>query len=1289
MLPHLSILFNDKNKSPQLRVHLNMPVRIPKSRDSITNVSTIPKTSIIKRLSCCLLLIFTMPMSAAAACPQGLDKLETVAERSDFTETSKYLDVLNFVDQCSSADHVNRYDFGESVEGRAMVGMLIANPPYSLEKKTNPTSAEDSDDSRLRILLLGNIHSGECAGKEALLAMLRELAADPNHPWLEDCVILIAPNYNVDANERIGLGQRPGQIGPEKGMGQRENAMQLDLNRDFVKLESPEARALIRLIDDFNPHMFIDCHTTNGSRHQYVLTYDIPHNPTTPQAIRDYLRYNMMPQVTRRLEDQGRLTFFYGNFSRDNSRWTTYGHEPRYSTEYVGLRGRLGILSEAYSYATYQDRISGTDAFVRECIEHVRENSDDIKQLLDLPHPQPDELVHLNSTLKALPKKYRIKGFDGDNKKDYEVDFFGVYEPITSVTLPTAYVIPRELGFVAERLKMHGVQIETLQDGEQPKGKAYRISAIEKSPRSFQKHNMVRLEVGAECEEIELPKQGYVVRTGQPLGRLVSYMLEPETNEGLVTWNFLDPWLKVGDLYPILRLETETYQSKPVNEIKPNGQLRLSDIFGPDKVPLNDLSLNQVQWLSDGTSYSVEKNGRRLAVDAATGSEKRLPLPFDVSDVAAAMKWVDGPSQQEISQIISEGISLRGPNQTLFLLPFNDQFFVYDSTKKKAIRLGATDEDSGLAELAELNPAGTQVAYVQGNNLILLPAVDATPLMITKDGSPTLLNGKLDWVYQEELYGRGNFKSFWWSPDGASLAFLKIDESPVHPYTVTDHIPVRSRLEVTAYPKAGDPLPLVSLGIYDLNSQATQWVEFNDNAPEALNERLISRVTWEPNSQSILVQIQNRIQSWLDLVRVNAATGKADVLFRDQTEAWITSPGDPIFLQDGSFLWLSPRSGYNAIYRHNSDGSESMKLTNGNWEVRDLFGINESKGYVYFSGSPDSPTSVLPMRAKLDGSEVNLLADRDGSFSVKFNANFDWFLAEHSTADSQDEILLFDDDGRFIRNVIPRDEAYLTSLAIAPPEFLQIPIGEEESNGTLDAMLIKPLNFDSDKKYPVVVHVYGGPQAPRVRDRFGGQTYLWHQYLAQQGFVVFVVDNRSCSYTSAKQVWPIYRDLARRELADLEWATNWLISNHDWVDSDRLGLWGWSYGGYMTAYALTHTDLFHCGISGAPVTDWRNYDAIYTERYMDTPQANPQGYEASSVIPVAKDLQGNLLLIHGTIDDNVHISNTLQFVKALQKAGKQFELMVYPENRHAVRDPEQRLHLYQLMTDFLKRNLQP
>ncbi len=1239
----------------------------------------------------------------------AISDLQTVAESSDYTATSQYRDVLEFVDRCCDASHVTRYDFGESVEGRAMVATIIANPPFqpdwlqaSDRGTADPAGNKPADpsllDPRLRILLLGNIHSGECAGKEALLAMLRELAVDPEHSWLADCVVLIVPNYNVDANERVGLDQRPGQIGPSQGMGQRENAMQLDLNRDFCKMESPEARALVKLVNDFDPHMFIDCHTTNGSRHQYVLTYDTPHNPTTPTQIRDYLRNNMMPQVTRKLEDRGVLTFYYGNFSRDNTQWSTYGHEPRYSTEYIGLRGRLGILSEAYSYATYRDRIAATRAFVGECIEHVRDNADDVKQLLTGAHmnPQPGELVHVDSQMVAFPEKVTIRGWDGQDKRDYEVTFLGDYKPVTSVTLPEAYALPPEMSRLVERMQRHGVEISRLSGAKETNGstgqpakvpgKAYQVKTISRSARPFQKHNMVKLEVAANLTDVQIPADSFIIRTRQPLGRLVSYMLEPETNEGLVTWNFLDRWLQEGQPYPIYRIETDLFSTQIVDQVEPGGRLKLSDIFGPEKLDLPDVTLDQVPWSEDGGSYFVEKNGRRVRVDAASGGETRIALPFDTAVLAAALREIDGPNRAELLRLLNEGIPLRGAEQTLFLMGSGVDTFVFDSVSQQAIRLGTK---ASPAELAELNPAGNAIAFVQDHNLMLLRDIAADPIPLTSDGSTTVLNGKLDWVYQEELYGRGNFKGFWWSPQGDAVAWLRTDESPVPFYTVMDHIPVRGQQEVTAYPKAGDPLPRVNLAIHRLESGQTVSAQLPEVSPEPLNEHLISRVTWEPSGKSLLVQVQNRIQSWLDLCRCQADSGELTVLFRDETPAWIETPGDPVFLADGSFLWLSPRSGQRAIYGYSQEGIQLTRLTNVAWEVRELLGCDEKNGWVYFTGCPERPTQVAVLRVKLDGSNLSSLTQLPGTLNAKFNRDYSYFLVEQSTATQPDELLLCEAGGTVIRHVIPNRDDRLGHLAIADPEFFQIPIGEEDNQGTLDAMLIKPVDFQADKKYPVLVHVYGGPQAPRVRNRFGGQSYLWHQYLAQQGLVVLIVDNRSSSFRSTQQVWPIYRDLARRELADIDWAVAWLTQYNGWVDPDRIGIWGWSYGGYMTAYALTHSKLYRCGIAGAPVTDWRNYDAIYTERYMDTPQANPDGYQASSVLNAAENLQGRLLLIHGTVDDNVHLSNTLQLAKALQTAGHPFELMVYPENRHAVRVPEQRLHLHQLMTDFLKRNLQP
>ena len=278
---------------------------------------------------------------------------------------------------------------------------------------------------------------------------------------------------------------------------------------------------------------------------------------------------------------------------------------------------------------------------------------------------------------------------------------------------------------------------------------------------------------------------------------------------------------------------------------------------------------------------------------------------------------------------------------------------------------------------------------------------------------------------------------------------------------------------------------------------------------------------------------------------------------------------------------------------------------------------------------------------------------------------------------------LYSSDGSFKQKLNVSSDDRWKFTGMTEPEFLTV---NAKNNQPLDAMIIRPPGFDPNKKYPVLIHVYSGPQAPTVRNRFGNEWTMWHQMLAQQGVVIWSCENQSASYRSAKNAWPIHRDLGRNELADIELGIEWL-KQQSWVDADRIGIWGWSYGGYMASYALTHSKSFKLGIAGAPVTDWRNYDTIYTERFMGLPQDNPEGYDASSVVKAAADLSGKLLIIHGSIDDNVHLSNTMQLALALQNAGKQFDLMIYPQNRHAIRKTDQAAHLRKLMYDFVMENL--
>jgi dipeptidyl-peptidase-4 len=440
-------------------------------------------------------------------------------------------------------------------------------------------------DHRLVILVLGNIHSGECCGQEALLQMLRELCLNPDHPWLKDLVLIFVPNYNADGNERRARTNRPGQVGPVEGMGQRANAQGFDLNRDYVKLESPEARALIRLMNEWDPHAFIDCHTTDGSWHRYQLTYDVQHNPAADRPLGECLHERMMPAVARKLQARKIDTFYYGNFNEDNSRWYTYGHEPRYGLDYMALRGRIGILSEAYAYITFRERIEATHAFVGECLTYFANHARPVAQLCEQARrravqagqePRADDLVPIRSRLAAFPNPLVVKGYDPPRRprvkledivpgvrpdppgkpRDYRVQFLGRFEPTRSVRRPFAYLLPPRLKEVVAKLRQHGIAIEELQEEQTLEVEVYRCQKVEQASRSFQKHRLVTAQMASRTEKRTIPRGTHVVKVGQPLGNLLIYLLEPESDDGLATWNFLDAELKEGKDYPILRLLT-------------------------------------------------------------------------------------------------------------------------------------------------------------------------------------------------------------------------------------------------------------------------------------------------------------------------------------------------------------------------------------------------------------------------------------------------------------------------------------------------------------------------------------------------------------------------------------------------------------------------------------------------------------------------------------------------------------------------------------------------------------
>lgn len=1237
--------------------------------------------------------------------------MPTVAEYSKYTATATEPQVAAYMRQLANIWQESELTtIGQTTEGRPIWALVVS--PKKLGE-TKPITA----------LLLGGIHSGECDGKEALLALARDMATGGQGDWWHSLRLIFVPNFNADGNERRGTGHRPGQAGPAQGMGIRENAQGLDLNRDFVKLETPEVRSLVAALNEYDVDVLIDTHTTNGSLHQFQLTYDIPHNPISPKPLDDWLRTKLIPQATQRLAADGFKTFYYGNFDSAHRRWTTYGHQPRYSTEYMGLRGRIGILSESYSYASYETRVRVSYAFVREVLRGVAEDEALIRHMIDQNEPdigvatttananalvapamtgqpaQQDQPIARQIPVRAELAKtadgVSIPGFQTDDgnpprgpysaesltahqPKDYSVQFWNRAAATKQVALPSHYVVPAQYAWAVSRLIRHGVRVHRLTVDTPAKVERYRVSELDKSP-AFQEHEMIRLTTTVEDSEQTLTAGSYVVNTHQLLGNLAAYLLEPESEDSLATWNFFDPDLDVGELYPVIRVTAPLAADvlEPIGSVSPSETITLDRLMQPGKsVDYSGGSVRGANWLKGSSEYVIGNGRRTYAVDAATGSRRRLD---ELDVLRGKLETLEAFSADEARRAAT--IDSFTEDWAFALVEHKNDLYFFDS-KSEAIRQ-LTHSPEEREQLAELSPDGTRVAYVHGNNLYVVDCESTEVKKLTHDGSEETLNAILDWVYQEELYGRGNFKAFWWSPDSSRIAFLRLDQTPVPHYQVSDSISFGQSLESTRYPKAGEPLPHVGVWLATLESGALKEVDLSSFPAD---DRLVARVSWSPTNE-LWLQVFNRVQNQQNLVRVDPTNGVSRVLFTEVSPGWIEVRGTPEFLPDGDFLWISDLpDGRTHLYRVAVESGSRTQLTQGDWDIDSLVSISNDGVTAYVSGNIAHPTELQLLSVNLQNGAITQLTGAPGTHRAKVDATSSFFIDVFSSTDSKPFASLHSIDGELLRVIEAPISDRNEFLNLSPPKTFTV---TARDGMELQAQLLLPPGFDAeepDRKLPVLFYVYGGPQAPTVRNAWAGRNYWWHQMLCQQGFAVMLCDNRASRGRGVKDTWTIRGDMCRVELQDLEDAVNW-VNQQPWADPDRIGIWGWSYGGYFTSYALTHCKLFKCGIAGAPVTDWRNYDAIYTERYMDLPDANQSGYISSSSVEAAANLHGRLMIIHGERDDNVHISNTLQLAHALQQAGKQFDLMVYPKNRHGIVNPAQRYHMYQMMTDFLHRHL--
>ncbi|MCR5887965.1 S9 family peptidase [Hymenobacter sp. J193] len=708
-------------------------------------------------------------------------------------------------------------------------------------------------------------------------------------------------------------------------------------------------------------------------------------------------------------------------------------------------------------------------------------------------------------------------------------------------------------------------------------------------------------------------------------------------------------------------------------------------------------------WMKDGRYYSSLSQGNLVQNDVTTGQPVQtlvagqdLKLPGQSQPLP-----VDGYSFNADEQ----KILFSTDTEPIYRRSSKSYFFVYDRATKKLTPLSQTP---GKQLYATFSPDGRRVAFVRANNLYVTDLATMQETAVTTDGAENrIINGGADWVYEEEF---DMSQAFSWSPDSRQLAYLRFDESPVPEYNMQVWGPLYPKDYRFKYPKAGEKNSVVTAAVYDVAAARTTKLDVGTET-----DQYIPRVSWTATPNLLSIRRLNRLQNKLEVLHADAATGKTRVVLTDTDPAYVELTDDLRYLAGGKqFLFTSEKDGYRHLYLYDMQGKLVRQLTKGNWEITGIEGFDEQKGLVYYSSTENTlllhgtyaqtngamgqnrPLERHLFRINLKGKEKIKLSDATrGTDVVNLSPDCRYYLNYHSEAgDPQVVSLRTGQDGKLVK--VLEDNAKLrqklSEYTLSKLEFTKLGLnGGPDGDQTLLASVLKPANFDPSKKYPVLMYVYGGPGSQTVKDDAGGgiafTNYLWHQLLAQQGYIIVSVDNRGTGARGAAFKKSTYANLGKLETEDQAAAAR-MLAQMPFVDKSRIGIWGWSFGGYMTALALTkNADIFKMGISVAPVTNWRYYDTVYTERFLKTPQDNPQGYDDNSPVQHADKLRGKLLLVHGTGDDNVHFQNSTAFVDALVKANKDFQTLYYPNRSHGISGGNTRLHLYRQMTNFVLQNL--
>ncbi|RFN58781.1 S9 family peptidase [Marixanthomonas ophiurae] len=682
--------------------------------------------------------------------------------------------------------------------------------------------------------------------------------------------------------------------------------------------------------------------------------------------------------------------------------------------------------------------------------------------------------------------------------------------------------------------------------------------------------------------------------------------------------------------------------------------------------------LDVLRSLDNGKEYSVlnrSKNGSTIDVyDYKSGKKVRTIL--------------NSSNLPEVEQIISYEFSndeskllLATKLKQIYRRSSLGTYYVYDLDSKK---LDIVSEDQ--IQEPNFTKDGSKVAYGKDNNLFIKNLKTGEILQITSDGKKNnIINGITDWVYEEEF---AFVRAFDWNKTGDKLAYIKFDETEIPTFSMDIYgQELYPTQDVFKYPKAGEPNSKVSLHIYNLNTGATETIDLKN-----YNSYYIPRIKWTEEENVLSAQLANRHQSTVDLIFVNALDNSTKLIHQEKDDAYVDITDNLTFLNDNSFIWTSEKSGWNHIYQYDKTGKLINQITNGDWEVTNYYGFDQNTGRIYYQSTENGSINRDVYSVLRSGKNKVRLSDKTGTNSAAFSADYTYFINTfHDTETPYLFTLNRAKNGKLIR-VIQDNKALKSKVdgyVISEKEFSTISVNGND----LNMYTIKPNDFDPNKQYPLFMYQYSGPGSQNVSNSWNSSNDYWHQMLAQEGYVVVCIDGRGTGLKGREFKKITQKELGKYEVED-QIAAAKKLSKQPYIDASRTGIWGWSYGGFMSSNCLFQgADTFEMAIAVAPVTSWRFYDTIYTERYMTTPQENASGYDENSPISHVDKLEGDYLLVHGSADDNVNVQNTMRLVEALVQANKQFDWAIYPDKNHGIYGGNTRLHLYTKMTNFIKENL--